>query len=192
MRVACFGILLLSMLSGCSIRRQPAALPPRPLIPPVPVERVLKIATLDEPPPLVLPERELPAYEPEPPSARPPRVRPVKPPVVRSKKEGPDPSKPVVAPSKPSSPGFRLGEVLTPERRAELGAQIDSLLVAADQAMRSAASQPLNAEQKVLSEQVDALLLQSRRSRNLDLVESRKLAERAKTLADALLRSLGN
>ena len=192
MRGACLGIVLLSMLSGCAIRRQPTALPPRPLIPPVPVEHPLKIAALDEPPPLVLPDAELPAYEPEPPSARPPRVRPVRTPVVRSKKEAQDPSRPVVAPSKPALPGFRLGEVLTPAQRAELGAQSDAFWVAADQAIRTAVSQTLNAEQKVLAEQVNALLLQSRRVRNLDLVESHKLAERAKTLADALLRSLGN
>ena len=192
MRIAFFAVLLLSALSGCSIRRQPTALPPRPLIPPPPVERPLKIAILEDAPELTLPVPELPAYEPEIPSARPPRVRPVKPPVVRSKKESTDPAKTVVAPSKPASPGFRLGDVLTPAQRTDLGSQIDSFLGAAEQARKTATSQTLNADQKVLADQVHALVLQSRLARNVDLVESRKLAERANTLADALLRSLGN
>ena len=190
---AFFGIALLSMLSGCSIRRQPAALPPRPLIPPPPMERSLNIAALDEPPQMILPEPELPVYEPEPPSARAPRVRPVRPPVVRGKKDTADPAKPTVTqPSKPIAPGFRLGEVLTPAERVGLNVQIDSFLGGAEQAEKTAASQTLNADQKVLADQVHSLVLQSRRSRNFDLVESLKLAERAKTLADALLRSLGN
>ena len=192
MRIAFFGVALLSVLSGCSIRRQPTALPPRPLIPPPPVERPLKIAILEDAPQLMLPVPELPAYEPEIPSARPPRVRPVKPPVVRSKKEPIDPAKTVVTPSKPVSPGFRLGDVLTPGQRTEMGTQIDAFLSAAEQARKTATSQTLNADQKVLAEQVHALVLQSRLARNVDLVESRKLAERANTLADALLRSLGN
>lgn len=193
MRTALFTVALLLVLSGCSIRRLPTALPPRPLIPPPPVERPLKIAILEEPPQLTLPAPELPPYEPDIPSARPPRVRPVKPPVVRSKKETPDPAKTVVAPSKtPASPGFRLGDVLTPAQRAEMGAQIDAFLAAAEQARKTATSQTLNADQKVLADQVHALELQSRLARNVDVVESRKLAERANTLADALLRSLGN
>ena len=192
MRRAFFGIALLSMLSGCAIRRQPAALPPRPLIPPPPVERPLKIAALDDPPQITLAEPELPAYEPEPPSAPAPRVRLVRPPVVRSKKDAADPAKPTIQPSKPIAPGFRLGEVLTPEQRVQSNTKIDSFLSAAEQAEKTAASQTLNAEQKVLADQVHSLVLQSRGARNVDLAESLKLAERAKTLADALLRSLGN
>ena len=184
------GVALLSMLSGCAIRRQPAALPPRPLIPPPPSEP-LKIAMVDEPPPLlVLAQPELPGFELEFPSARPPRPRPVKPVVVRSKKDASEPAKPMVGP-KPAAPSFRLGEILTPGQRSELNTQIDQFQGTAEQAVRTASGQNLNADQQVLASQVHALVLQSKRARSLDLVESRKLAERAKTLADALLRSLG-
>ena len=191
MRKTVLGIALLSMLSGCAIRRQPARLPARPLVPPPPTERLLQMAALEEPPQFPWPQEELPSFSVEIPSARPPRVRPVKPVVVR-KKEAAEPAKPLVtSPVKPA-PSFRLGEVLTPAQRAELSSQTESFVGSAEMSVRSASSQTLNADQQGLANQVKSLILQSRRARNLDLVESRKLAERAKTLADALMRSLGN
>ena len=160
------------------------------LIPPPPSERLLKPVILEEAPQQsVWQQPALPLYEPEIPSASPPRVRRQVP--VRTKKET-ESAKPLVAGPKPIAPGFRLGEVLTQAQKAEMNFQTDSFLAAADQAVRTASSQPMTVDQKGLVDQVHSLILQSKRARELDLGESRKLAERAKTLADALLRSLGN
>ena len=176
-------IALLSVLSGC--RKKPVPLPPRPLVPPPPQERFLKIAEVEVPPELeVLVEQELPQLSLPISKVPPPRIRRPRPIVVR-KKEAPEPTKPVVQPGA----GFRLGELLTPAQRLELSAQTDTYLTASVQVIRTAASLKLSDDQEALKNQIQALMDQARRARNTDLVEARKLAERSKILADALSRS---
>lgn len=176
-------VALLSLLGGC--RRKPVPLPPRPLVPPPPQERFLKIAEVEVPPELELsvalemPQLSLPISKVPPPRIRQPR------PIVVRKKEAPEPTKPVVQPGT----GFRLGEFLTSAQRLDLNAQTDSYLAASVLVIRTAASLKLSDDQEALKNQIQALMDQARRARNTDLVEARKLAERSKTLADALSRS---
>ncbi len=160
-------------------------LPPRPLVPPPPQERLLKIAEVEMPPELELPvAQDFPQLSLPISKVPPPRIIRPRPIVVR-KKEAPEPAKPIL----PPSTGFRLGELLTPAQRVELNAQIDAYLAASVQVIRTAASQKLSDDQEALKNQIQALMDQARRARSTDLVEARKLAERSKTLAEALSRS---
>ena len=173
--------VMLICLAGCAKKPVPK-LPPVPLVSP---------AARTAPPPADLPAPpqiatgELPALPPisaPMPNAPKPQV-PARPRIVQ-KKEAPKP----IAP-KPTGPGFQLGEVLTASQQAELSVQIDSFMRSAEQAVRMASARVLNPDQSNLLSQLRIIVDQARKARLADLVEARKLAERARNLAEALVRS---
>ena len=183
-------IAILSLLGGCV--RRPVPLPPRPLVPPPAQERALKIVEAELPPQLEIAEDlELTRFPVFLPTAPPPRIRLPRPIVVR-KKDTPEPVKLTIP--KPVTPAFRLGELLTPAQQLELISQTDAFLATSEQAVATAATvkPKLTSDQDGLVGQIKALISQSRNARNSDLVEARKLAERSKTLSEALVRSLSN
>ena len=166
-------------LAGCA-KKQVAKLPPVPMVPP-PARTAPAPVELPAPPQVMVSA----APEPLPPMAAPipnapkPAI-PVRPRVVQ-KKESLRP--------KPVGPGFQLGEVLTAAQVAELSSQFDSFLRAAEQTVRLASSRVLNPEQSSLLSQLRIIVDQARNARVADLVEARKLAERARNLAEALVRN---
>ena len=178
-------ILLLSVvllcLAGCA-KKPVAKLPPVPLVPP-PARTAPPPAELAVPPQVASedPPQLPPLSAPIPNAPKPPI--PARPKIVQ-KKDAPKPVSP-----KPAGSGFQLGEVLTAAQQAELTAQIDSFIRSAEQTIREASARVLNPDQSSLLSQLRIIVDQARNARLSDLVESRKLAERAKNLAEALVRS---
>ena len=173
---------VLVCLAGCA-KKPVAKLPPVPMVlppartaPPPPKE-------LSTPPQVATQQpNQLPPMNAPIPSAPKPQV-PTRRRIVQ-KKAAPKPASP-----KPAGPGFQLGEVLTAAQQAELTSQIDSFMRTAEQTVRVASARVLNPEQSSLLNQLRIIVDQARKARLADLVEARKLAERAKNLAEALARS---
>ena len=173
--------VVLVCLAGCA-KKPVAKLPPVPMVPP-PARTASPPAELPTPPQVATQHtNQLPPMNAPIPSAPKPQV-PARRRIVQ-KKDAPRPASP-----KPAAPGFQLGEVLTAAQQAELTSQIDSFMRTAEQTVRVASARVLNPEQSSLLNQLRIIVDQARKARLADLVEARKLAERAKNLAEALARS---
>jgi hypothetical protein len=183
---------LLAISPGCNpFRRQrqpkvpppvsPAPLPPKPEAEPAP--RRQAVWWEFPPPPEVAPAP--PASIPPPPiqpefRTRPPRRE--RGPVAATAPEGE-----AEAPKAPPVP--RLTQLLSPEEQRQYNREIDEALDRAHRNVALIAQRPLNSEQQVLLERVNAFLQQTVELRQVDLVTARSLAQRADLLARDLERS---
>jgi hypothetical protein len=97
---------------------------------------------------------------------------------------------PAELPEPEPTPLLQLGEVLSPQQRAELLRQTDSLLAVSDRAVTTATPRQLNPTQADLLNRVRTLSQLSRDARERSPAEARNLAERAKLFAERLLEEL--
>ena len=94
------------------------------------------------------------------------------------------------APSPPSRPVPRLGQVLTAQQRRELNRAIDRSVDAAQRSVASAVKQTLSTDQINSVRRIRAFVRQAQETREQDLALAKNLADRARLLAQDLERGL--
>lgn len=179
-------VVLSGTLSGCLFRKKPVTPPP----PPPPLPAPIQPAPPDpmppprvEPPAPGLPE-ELPPGTPE--EELPPAPKPE--PQRRRRNVRPAPAAPVNAPKsapaeEPAAPALQLGEVMTPEQRAELRRAFDEGSAQARQLLGKLEGRALTAEQADSAARVKSFLSQAESLLEADPRSAAELARRAALLA---------
>ncbi len=182
-------------LASCSALR-PTRIPPPPgpipaRIPSGPLKPVPPPSKpLPEPPPLEKTATADPKPLPPPSVQLPPA--PKRKAVARKKKSPPPPKPPVETPAPEPEPAplLQLGEVLSPQQRADLLRQTDTFLASSDRLFTVAANRPLSPAQTELLTRVRTLVQRAREVRDRSPAEARNLAERAALFATRLLEEL--
>jgi|GEM_PF-6959458 len=188
-------LLLILTLTSCGAFRPtrippppapiPARIPAGPLAPVPPPSK-----PLPEPPPL----QKSPAAEAKP--LPPPAVQlppaPKRKAAAKKKKKAPPPKPPVETPAPEPEPAplLQLGEVLSPQQRADLLRQTDASLATSDRLFPVAANRTLSPAQTELVNRVRTLTQRAREVRDRSPAEARNLAERAGLFAARLLEEL--
>jgi hypothetical protein len=162
----------------------PAPVPAAPVTPPKPREVTLPAPT------------EIPAGEPDlsqagpdvpaEPLPPPPRRRPTKP---RSHDDA-DATPPAAEPEPPAVPLPQFEQVLTPEQTKTYNEEIERNIADARRAVAMVENRRLNGEQTTYLARVRAFIEQANEARKADLFRARNLAERARVLAEDLLKSV--
>lgn len=126
-----------------------------------------------------------------PPPAAPLPTKAVKPTRVIKKENSPalavDPPVPVPAPVPPAP---QLGEILAPQDKRRLNADIDRAMRNAEASLNSVSGKALNGQQQGAAAQAASFLRQAVEIRDQDLSSARSLAQRAEVIAGDLARSV--
>ena len=113
--------------------------------------------------------------------------RPQKPPAPATVVGPPPPANPIGPPPPPPVNPAPLGQMLTPDERADLSRALDQSLSAARQNLSEASTQPLSPQQAETVNLVRAFVSQAERARETDLTTAAQLARRAEVLARSLV-----
>jgi hypothetical protein len=116
----------------------------------------------------------------------PPRRRP-KP---RPHEDADETPAPAPAPEPPAVPLPQFEQILTPEQRQAYTEEIERNIADARKAVAALEGRRLNAEQATYLARVRAFIEQANEARKADLFRARNLAERARVLAEDLLKSV--
>lgn len=163
----------------------PARIPSGPLAPVGPPSK-----PLPEPPPLENSPKAVANPLPPPSVKLPPAPRRTI--IARKKKPPPPPPPPVetAVPEPEPAPLLQLGEVLSPQQRAELLKQTDAHLATSDRLLSVSANRNLSPAQTELLTRVRTLAQLAREARDRSPAEARNLAQRADLFAASLLEEL--
>ena len=195
-RLGVVSLGLLALLAGCHKQPQRVLLAP-PAQPAASTTGPAMPAELPPPPQVdtaTQPAATLPpiptATTPPPPAAPLP-TKAVRPTRVIKKENSPalavDPPTPVPALVPPAP---QLGEILAPQDKRRLNADIDRAMRNAEASLNSVSGKALNAQQQGAAAQAASFLRQAVEIRDQDLSSARSLAQRAEVIAGDLARSV--
>jgi len=188
-------LLIVALLSiGC--HKQPQ----RILVaaPPAPAARPAPPLELPPPPPVDAPDAPATTLPPATPVVVPqPPPAPVKAKAKRNapaKKETPTlaagASEPAPEPAPSLAPAPELGEVISPQLKHRMDAEIDRAVHNAQMSLQSLTGKNLSAQQQLAAAQAGSFLRQAVEMRKQDLSSARSLAQRAEVIARDLAKSV--
>jgi hypothetical protein len=184
--------LLLVVLFAVGCQKQPqrilAAPPPTPAAQPAPPAEVLPPPQVDAPSPPAPTLPPVAGTEVPPPPSAPARVKPKRP--ASARKETPPPVADTPAPAPASAPAPQLGEVISPQRKRRLDADVDRAIHNAQTSLQSLTGKNLSAQQQVAAAQAASFLRQAAEARPQDLASARSLAQRAEVIARDLAKTV--
>jgi hypothetical protein len=175
------------LLSSCASRRADASPPtPAPITPTPTVTAPISVTQtqVQLPPPQPVPEAAIPA--------RPPTTAIVGPERPPASPESPAPSAPptAVEPPAPTPAVPQLGRLLTADQRREYNRVINQNVLAAQASLDSLQQRPLREAQRSAIERVRSFLVQVEEARRSDLELARSLSDRARLLAEDMVRNM--
>ena len=89
-----------------------------------------------------------------------------------------------------AAPPARLGEILSPERRAELNNSLNYSVMVARKVLAQVANRRLTSDQSEKAGLVKMFITQAESAKETDLAVAAQLAKRAQLLAESLAQSL--
>ena len=181
-------VFLPLLLSSCASRRADASLPtPAPTIPTPTIKGPVSVpqTQVELLPPQPVPEAAIP----DPPTT----TAIVGPQLPSVSPQSPSPSaQPPIAVEAPSPPSAvpQLGRLLTADQRREYNRMISQNVLAAQASLELLQKRPLREAQRSAIERVRSFLVQVDEARRSDLELARSLSDRARLLAEDMVRNM--
>lgn len=178
------------LLSSCAKRKADASPPaPTPVIPPSTAKAPLSVpqTQVELLPPQPIPVAAIPAR----PTTAPPIAGPEPPPVQPKPPSRTTPAAPtVVETPPPTAPVPQLGRLLTADQRREYNRVISENVLAAQASLDLLQKRPIGEAQRSSMERVRSFLVQVDEARGSDLELARNLSDRARLLAEDMVRNM--
>ncbi len=178
------------LLSSCAKRKADASPPtPTPVAPPSTANEPLSVpqTQVELLPPQPIPVAAIPAR----PTTTPTIVGPEPPPAQPQPPSPASPTPPaVVETPAPTPPVPQLGRLLTAEQRREYNRAINANVLAAEASLDLLQKRPIGDAQRSAMERVRSFLTQVNETRGSDLELARNLSDRARLLAEDMVRNM--